>query len=299
MDKKREHEDDRKQSNKIIPPKCICITQDQQIAEQELMIKELKKTIESQSFEIAEQNLTQRYKVELKEDKCMFKLELSCYKESIKYIAKKFKWEQMCQDSFAIVVQVSDLELDCLKAEHQAAQATWMKENKDFKKQLTAADNKVNNLNEVILSLTTKLTTQLDSFKKERDSSVHYTEKEHTTCSEELQKKIAVLEEDMWDRHKRLDLELHEKSKTAVQTSISLFNNRLSEEQMKKVEYKMSSETVMAQLEAYKKKQEDLVHHTQDKHALQKKIVVLEEDVQDRHKRLEIELNEKSKTAVQ
>ncbi|KAG6825934.1 hypothetical protein H0H87_008378 [Tephrocybe sp. NHM501043] len=139
MDKKWEHDNDRKQSNKILPPKHICITQDQQIAEQE----------------------------ELKGDKCTFKLELSHYKGSIKHIAKKFKWEQMCWDGLAIVVQVSDLELDCLKAEHQAAQATWMKENRDFKKQLTAADNKVNNSNEVILSLMTKLTTQLDSFKKE------------------------------------------------------------------------------------------------------------------------------------
>ncbi|KAG6815552.1 hypothetical protein H0H87_000617 [Tephrocybe sp. NHM501043] len=38
MDKKQEREDNRKQSNKILPPKCICITQDQQIAEQELMV---------------------------------------------------------------------------------------------------------------------------------------------------------------------------------------------------------------------------------------------------------------------
>ncbi|KAG6843110.1 hypothetical protein H0H87_007728, partial [Tephrocybe sp. NHM501043] len=208
-------------------------------------IKELKKTIKSQSFEIAEQNLMikdsgkqiiqlqhkcnnlesvqQRYKVELKGDKHTFELELSCYKGSIKCIAKEFKWEQMYQDGLAIVVQVSDLELDCLKAEHQAAQATWMKENRDFKKQLTAADNEVNNLNEVIFGLTTELTTHI----------------------EELQKKIAVLEEDVWDRCKRLDLELDEKSKTAVQTSISLLNDRLSEEQMQKVEYKMYSESAM------------------------------------------------------
>ncbi|KAG6842955.1 hypothetical protein H0H87_008974 [Tephrocybe sp. NHM501043] len=186
--------------------------------------------------------------------------------------------------SLAIVVQVSDLELDHLKAEHQAAQATWMKENRDFKKWLTAADNKVNNSNEVILSLMTNLTTQLDSFKKEQGSIVHYVEKEHTTHIEELQKKIAVLKEDVQDGHKRLDLELDEKSKTAVQvqTSISLLNNRLSEEQVQKVEYKTSSESAMTCIEE-----------------LQKKIAVLEEDVQDRHKRLEIELNEKSKTAIQ
>ncbi|KAG6842816.1 hypothetical protein H0H87_010137, partial [Tephrocybe sp. NHM501043] len=106
-----------------------------------------------------------------------------------------------------------------------------------------------------------------------------------------------VLEEDVQDRHKRLDLELDEKSKTAVQiqTTISLLNNRLSEEQVQKVEYKMSSESAMAQLEAYKKKQEDLTHIEE----LQKKIVVLEKDVQDGHKRLEIELNEKLKTAIQ
>ncbi|KAG6827672.1 hypothetical protein H0H87_004015 [Tephrocybe sp. NHM501043] len=189
-----------------------------EIAEQNLTIKDSGKQIIQLQHECNDlESAQQRYEVELNGDKHMFELELSCYKGSIKHIAKKFKWEWMCQDSLAIVVQVSDLELDCLKGEHQAAQATWMKENRDFKKWLTAADNKVNNSNEVILSLTTKLTTQLDSFKKEQDSIVHYTEKEHTTHIKELQKKIVVLEEDVQDGHKRLEIELNEKSKTAVQ----------------------------------------------------------------------------------
>ncbi|KAG6828141.1 hypothetical protein H0H87_002799, partial [Tephrocybe sp. NHM501043] len=72
------------------------------------------------------------------------------------------------------------------------------------------------------------------------------------TCIQKLQKKIVVLEEDVWDRCKRLDLELDEKSKTAVQVqiSISLLNNRLSEEQVQKMEYKTSSESAMESMKS-------------------------------------------------
>ncbi|KAG6828698.1 hypothetical protein H0H87_001135 [Tephrocybe sp. NHM501043] len=62
--------------------------------------------------------------------------------------------------------------------------------------------------------------TQLDAYKKKQKDLVSHTQDKHATCIEELQKKIVVLEEDVWDRHKRLDIELNEKSKTAIQESV-------------------------------------------------------------------------------
>ncbi|KAG6851419.1 hypothetical protein H0H87_001254, partial [Tephrocybe sp. NHM501043] len=88
---------------------------------------------------------------------------------------------------------------------------------------------------------------QLNPYKRKQEDLVCHTQDEHATHIEELQKKIAVLEEDVQDRHKRLEIELNEKSKTAiqVQTSISLLNDRLLEEQVQKMEYKTSSESAM------------------------------------------------------
>ncbi|KAG6843250.1 hypothetical protein H0H87_006698 [Tephrocybe sp. NHM501043] len=91
---------------------------------------------------------------------------------------------------------------------------------------------------------------QLNPYKRKQEDLVCHTQDEHATHIEELQKKIAVLEEDVQDRHKRLEIELNEKSKTAiqVQTSISLLNDRLLEEQVQKMEYKTSSESAMEQV---------------------------------------------------